>query len=235
MTAGVLMSRCRRTADALDIGEWLACANARRKSAPPSRSGANREPEPRWTCGCPRIWPTAYARENPSDGGGANRPSMHKTEAGCAPSAVEEASLYRYGDCMRPVIGSELGENILHMRLDRGFRHREFNRDDLVGRAQGNATQYFHLPLRECIICDVLQECFGDFGRYSSAAGMHDANGFRQILPNHVFQQVSRCSRLERAKRLYVSLVGGEDNEAGGRKLPADGFDRIDTVHDRHL
>src|ERR1700721_1305597 len=180
MTAGVLMSRCRRTADALDIGEWLACANARRKSARLSRSGANREPGPRWTCGCPPIWPTAYARQNPSNGGGANRPSMQKTEAARSPSADEEASLYRYRDCMRPVISSELGENIFHVCLDRGFRHREFNRDDLVGRAQGNTTQYFHLALRECVICDVLHERLGDFGRYASAAGVHDANGFRQ-------------------------------------------------------
>src|SRR6202453_1316049 len=69
-----------------------------------------------------------------------------------------------------------------------------------------------------------------DFLGDAAMARVHQPNGIDQLRPEHAFQEIPGSSRLEPAQSLYISSVGGQDNDASSGPLLANGCDRVDSV-----
>ncbi len=55
-----------------------------------------------------------------------------------------------------------------------------------------------------------------------------------QLLEKHVFEKITPRARLQRAINVFVSIIGGENDDACSRKLVPDQGNGVHAANDRH-
>ena len=143
---------------------------------------------------------------------------------------VEEAALQRDHDCVGTIGGAEFREDALEVAFDGVLRDAKLFGDELVRTATGDPTKRFQLPAGERIVSNMLGHLDGDFLGDAAMACVHQPDGIDQLGPQHALQKIAGGSRLERPQSLYVSSIGGQDDDASSGPLLANRCDRVDSV-----
>ena len=66
-------------------------------------------------------------------------------------------------------------------------------------------------------------------------AEVHGTDGLQQVLAYHALQDIPLGAGRQCTLRQHITLVGGEHDDASGKKLRANGDERLDPIHLRHL
>ena len=106
--------------------------------------------------------------------------------------------------------------------------------DLLVGLAVGHQPQRRQLARRELDARHALGELRGRGRREIGLAGEHVADAGDQIVGGDVLQHVRLRAGLERARDLFVGVVGREHDDARPRVALADPANDLDAFHHRH-
>jgi hypothetical protein len=112
---------------------------------------------------------------------------------------VDDPAFQTNGDGMRPIVGGQLGEDVLDVALDGFFGDGELGGDHLVGIPGRDEAEDLDFPNGQGIIGSMLGQFRRYLGHDSLVPRMNEADGLRQFFPQDAFEQVGPSARLERA------------------------------------
>src|ERR1700722_10452266 len=119
--------------------------------------------------------------------------------------SIQKAALECDGNRMSAIIGLKFGEDISHMAFDGFFPNPHGRSDPFVRAAAGNPSEHFQFPLRQRIGSKILGNTCGHIVGYSAMTSVHPSDRIHEFLPHGPFQEIAERSRLQRARRLYIS------------------------------
>src|SRR5207253_7429884 len=122
----------------------------------------------------------------------------------CRLIQVDDAALQGEGRGVGAVADAELAQDIVDVNLDRAFRNRQVGGDDLIALALGDVFQDFKLARRQLRAVHALGQPAGDFGRDAALPCVDGADGFNQLVAQHVLEQVSARPGLQGAVDVFV-------------------------------
>jgi hypothetical protein len=98
---------------------------------------------------------------------------------------VEDAAFNRQCDRVRAVAGIQLGQDALHVHLDRFFGNHQVHADALVALATGHQLQHLHFALAQRTFMPMFGDTTGHRWRDAAPSLMHAADGRQQLLAQH--------------------------------------------------
>src|SRR5581483_1277497 len=107
--------------------------------------------------------------------------------------------------------------------------------DDLVRHPPSDGSEYLDLAIAEIVLGVVLGQVGGDSMWNVSPSAVHRPDGLQQLGPDHVLQEVTGDSGLQRSTRQRITLICGQDDNSGLWVSASDRGDSIDAVDVRHL
>ena len=133
----------------------------------------------------------------------------------------------------RPVLASELLEDVAHVRLHGVLAQEEQHGDLRVVLAVGHQTQ--HVALAAGDRGHVLGGGADQLRVEQRLPRGDRADGAGQLLAGRVLEQIAERAGLERGKDVVLVAIGGEHDHARLGIARADLAERLDAVHHRHL
>lgn len=104
-----------------------------------------------------------------------------------------------------PVIGIELGKDVLDVVLDGMFRDAKIGRDDLVRLSFGDTAQNVQLPGSKLVVGRVLCQLLRDLGRHSPLTDVSPAYRVDEFSSQQILQQIPDRARLEGTQHLNIA------------------------------
>jgi len=138
-----------------------------------------------------------------------------------------------YGVC--PIVGTQLADDILNVKINGRFRNRQLIGDLFVAIAVPYQAQNFDLAVRQILLAHMLRKTGCNLRWNMASAGMDGTNDGEQFVLWHALEDVSIGSRAQCATYFRVSVGSRQDDDAGVRRLSPNGDKRIRSVDSREL
>ena len=136
---------------------------------------------------------------------------------------------------VRTVVGVEFRKNALDSPFDGVLGDAEVIRNLLVRLPGGDEAQHDEFGRCQRLIADMLSDLERRLRRQTPLASMDRSDGLQQIRMERVLEQVALSTRLDGAEDVRVALVGREHDDLRIVKLRANGDERVEAIHLRHL
>ena len=133
------------------------------------------------------------------------------------------------------IVGAQFGKDILDASLDDVLRDRELRGNLFIGIPGGDQPKHIDFTGRQGFIVSVLSGLVRELRGKCLFPGMNRANCPEELLVQQAFQEIRASPDFHGAQDLDIAAISGQHNDAGLEKFAANGNQRIQAIHFRHL
>ncbi len=123
---------------------------------------------------------------------------------------VYEAALQSSSCRLRAIIYTQLAEDAVDVTLDRCFGYVQPVGNCFVAMARHDLLEHFDLASREIGTAHSLCQPLRHLGRNPARPSVHLPDRIFQFLEEHVLQQVTLSSGLQRTVNIFIAVKGGK-------------------------